>query len=99
MRLDPPDVSMTWSSQILSYNVRGLAISLSGAGSAQMKGKSGAIYAERGEEERAKRRLEQTRYVIQLKPSGETRVDVGGVVLDTVTPHVKRPRGRDMGRF
>src|SRR5208337_2266710 len=35
MRLVPSAVSMTWSSQILSYNVRGLAIMVSGAGSAQ----------------------------------------------------------------
>jgi hypothetical protein len=31
MRLAPPVVSMTWSSQILSYNVRGMDIRVSSA--------------------------------------------------------------------
>src|ERR1700730_4934823 len=49
MRLESPAVSMTWSSQILSYNVRGLAITDSSAGRRDIGG-SGAIYAERGED-------------------------------------------------
>src|SRR5664279_5292749 len=43
MRLESPAVSMTWSSQILSYSVRGLAIRVSSAGFGANRGIGGYL--------------------------------------------------------
>src|SRR5260370_10359401 len=52
MRPAPPAVSMTWSSQILSYNVRGLVILVSGTRRRANMIRRAGFYALPGEEGR-----------------------------------------------
>src|SRR6185437_8162171 len=52
MRLAPPCVSTTWSSQILSYSVRGLAISCSGARCGRLRSANKGYLSRSGRQEK-----------------------------------------------